>query len=75
MALRRQLTAAIRRLPDRERHLLMRYVGLDGTEPATMRELAASMGTSVSRLNQLKLQAFERLRADAALRQLAFDAA
>ena len=66
---------ALGRLPDRERHLLIRYVGLDGVEPQTMRDLAGSMGMSVSRLNQLKQQAFERLRGDESLRQLALEIA
>ena len=40
-----------------------------------MRELAEGMAISVSRLNQIKLQAFEQLRADVALRQLALGVA
>ena len=75
MALCRHLAAAVARLPERERQLLMRYAGLDGGEPATMRELADSTSMSVSRLNQIKLRAFELLRSDDALRQLALGAA
>ena len=74
-SVRRHLLAAVEKLPDRERVLLTRYAGLDGGEPATMRELAEGMAISVSRLNQIKLQAFEALRADVALRQLALGVA
>ena len=51
------LRAALEHLPGRARHLLARRYGLDGDEPATLRELAAELGISRERVRQLQERA------------------
>jgi RNA polymerase primary sigma factor len=56
------LFEALRHLPERGRHVLVRRYGLDGDEPATLRELAAELGISRERVRQLQREAEHRLR-------------
>jgi RNA polymerase primary sigma factor len=56
------LFEALERLPERVRHVLVRRYGLDGDEPATLRELAEELGISRERVRQLQREAERRLR-------------
>jgi RNA polymerase primary sigma factor len=56
------LFEALGRLPERVRHVLVRRYGLDGDEPATLRELAEELGISRERVRQLQREAERRLR-------------
>ena len=56
------LFKALERLPERERHVILRRHGLDGGEPATLRELAEELGLSRERVRQLQRDAERRLR-------------
>jgi RNA polymerase primary sigma factor len=71
-----QLKAAIERLPERHRHVLVRRYGLDGSELATLAELGDELDISRERVRQMQLQAErmlarsefgQALRGDAAL--------
>ena len=50
------------RLPERARRILLRRYGLDGGEPATLRELSEELGVSCERIRQLQREAERRLR-------------
>jgi RNA polymerase primary sigma factor len=56
------LFEALARLPERARHVLVRRHGLDGREPATLRELSEELGVSRERVRQLQREAERRLR-------------
>lgn len=56
------LRGALARLPERARRVLLRRYGLDGREPATLRELAEELGVSHERIRQLQYQAECKLR-------------
>jgi RNA polymerase primary sigma factor len=56
------LFEALGHLPERVRHILVRRHGLDGGEPATLRELAEELGVSRERVRQLQREAERRLR-------------
>jgi RNA polymerase primary sigma factor len=56
------LFEAMGRLPERVRHVLVRRHGLDGGEPATLKELAEELGISRERVRQLQREAERRLR-------------
>lgn len=56
------LFEALGRLPERERYVLLRRHGLDGDEPATLREIAEELGVSRERVRQLQREAERRLR-------------
>ena len=56
------LFEALARLPERARRVLVRRHGLDGREPATLRELSEELGVSRERVRQLQREAERRLR-------------
>jgi RNA polymerase primary sigma factor len=56
------LLEALARLPERARRILLRRYGLDGREPATLRELSEELGVSHERIRQLQREAERRLR-------------
>jgi len=56
------LFEALGRLPERVRYVLVRRHGLDGGEPATLRDLAEELGVSRERVRQLQREAEHRLR-------------
>jgi RNA polymerase primary sigma factor len=56
------LFEALRHLPERGHHVLVRRYGLDGDEPATLREPAEELGISRERVRQLQREAERRLR-------------
>ncbi|HZB10973.1 MAG TPA: sigma-70 family RNA polymerase sigma factor [Rubrobacter sp.] len=56
------LFEALARLPERARRVLLRRHGLDGREPATLRELSEELGVSRERVRQLQRDAERRLR-------------
>jgi RNA polymerase primary sigma factor len=57
-----RLFEALARLPERTRRVLVRRHGLDGGEPATLRELSEELGVSRERIRQLQREAERRLR-------------
>jgi RNA polymerase primary sigma factor len=57
-----QLFEALERLPGRVRRVLVGRHGLDGREPATLRELSEELGVSRERVRQLQREAERRLR-------------
>ena len=56
------LFEALARLPERARYVLLRRHGLEGGEPATLRELAEEFGISRERVRQLQRDAERNLR-------------
>jgi RNA polymerase primary sigma factor len=54
------LWAAVRRLPERARHVLVRRYGLDGREKSTLADLAEELDLSRERIRQIQSEA-ERL--------------
>jgi RNA polymerase primary sigma factor len=56
------LDEAIKRLPERQRHVLVRRYGLDGKEPATLAELSDQLDVSRERVRQLQREAERMLR-------------
>lgn len=56
------LFEALARPPERARRVLVRRHGLDGRDPATLRELAEELGISRERARQLQREAERRLR-------------
>lgn len=60
------LTGALRhgllRLPEREADVVRRYYGLDGGEPETLAEIAATLGISRERVGTIREKALARLR-------------
>jgi RNA polymerase primary sigma factor len=65
----------ISRLPERERHVLIRRYGLDRCEPATLRELSEELGVTRERVRQLQRGAERRLRHNGTVTPLAGSAA
>ena len=57
-----RLREAIRRLPEKARHVLVRRYGLDRRDPHTLAELASEMGVSRERVRQLQREAEHLLR-------------
>jgi RNA polymerase primary sigma factor len=57
-----RLFEALARLPERARRVLTARHGLDGREPATLRELSEELGVSRERVRQLQREAEHRLR-------------
>jgi RNA polymerase sigma factor (sigma-70 family) len=55
------LRAAVARLPERERRVVVRRHGLDGQEPATLDELAEELEVSRERVRQIQKRAQETL--------------
>lgn len=64
-ALSDALRYGLRRIPEREATIVRRYYGLDGEEPATLAEIAASLGISRERVGVLRERALARLRTSA----------
>ena len=60
--LAREVREAVRRLPDRERHIVERRYGLGGSEPATGETVAAEVGVCRQRVSQLEAKAVRGLR-------------
>lgn len=58
-------------LPARERSILNRRFGLEGTEPETLCEIAADLGISAERVRQLQNAAVQRLQKPQTMRRLA----
>ncbi len=56
------LGAAIERLPERTRHVLVRRYGLDERDPATLAELSEELGVSRERVRQLQREAERMLK-------------
>jgi RNA polymerase primary sigma factor len=60
---RRRLMESVRRLPERQRRVLVRRYGLDGEKPATLADLSEEFGVSRERVRQLQREA-ERILKD-----------
>jgi RNA polymerase primary sigma factor len=56
------LGAAIKQLPERQRHVLVRRYGLDAKDPATLAQLSDEMGVSRERIRQLQREAEQMIR-------------
>lgn len=56
------LRRGLLRLPEREAEVVRRYYGLDGEEPATLAEIAATLGISRERVGAIRERALARLR-------------
>ena len=56
------LGAAIERLPERQRYVLVRRYGLDEKDPATLAELSEELGVSRERVRQLQREAERMLK-------------
>jgi RNA polymerase primary sigma factor len=56
------LGAAIERLPERTRHVLVRRYGLDERDPATLAELSEELNISRERVRQLQREAERMLK-------------
>jgi RNA polymerase primary sigma factor len=56
------LGAAIERLPERQRYVLVRRYGLDERDPATLAELSDEVGVSRERVRQLQREAERMLK-------------
>ncbi len=56
------LGAAIERLPERQRYVLVRRYGLDERDPATLAELSDELGVSRERVRQLQREAERMLK-------------
>lgn len=56
------LPEAIGRLPERQRHVLLRRYGLEGEEAATLAELSDELGVSRERVRQLQKEAEGMMR-------------
>jgi RNA polymerase primary sigma factor len=56
------LGAAIERLPERQRYVLVRRYGLDERDPATLAELSDEVGVSRERIRQLQREAERMLK-------------
>lgn len=57
-----ELQAAVERLPERVRHVLVRRYGLDYRAEATLAELARELDISRERVRQLQQEAEKKLR-------------
>jgi RNA polymerase primary sigma factor len=58
------LWAAVGRLPERARHVLVRRYGLDGRENATLADLADELGLSRERIRQIQSEAEQLLKTE-----------
>ena len=63
----RTLTEALDALPERQRVVLLRRYGLDGSDPATLDEIARELGLTRERVRQIEVESLRQL---AALREL-----
>lgn len=57
-----EVRRAIASLDPRERHVLLLYFGLDGSQPLTLEEIALVYGLSRERIRQIKESGLRRLR-------------
>ena len=57
-----EVRRAIASLEPRQRHVLVLYFGLDGSQPLTLEEIAFVYGLSRERIRQIKESALRRLR-------------
>jgi RNA polymerase primary sigma factor len=60
-----RLMGAVERLPERQRHVLVRRYGLDGEKPATLADLSRELDVSRERVRQLQREAERALRDEA----------
>lgn len=60
-------------LSDRQRRVIVRRYGLNGTEVATLEQLARELGVTRERVRQIQAEALDRLRARLRVRGLARD--
>jgi RNA polymerase primary sigma factor len=58
------LWAAVGRLPERARHVLVRRYGLDGRENSTLADLADELGLSRERIRQIQSEAEHLLKTE-----------
>jgi RNA polymerase primary sigma factor len=58
----RRLMESVKRLPERQRRVLIRRYGLGGEEPATLADLSEELGVSRERVRQLQREAEVMLR-------------
>jgi RNA polymerase primary sigma factor len=58
----RRLMESVKRLPERQRRVLIRRYGLGGEEPATLADLSEELGVSRERIRQLQREAEVMLR-------------
>ena len=58
----RRLMESVERLPERQRHVLVRRYGLDGEKPATLADLSEELAVSRERVRQLQREAERALR-------------
>jgi RNA polymerase primary sigma factor len=58
------LWAAVRRLPERARHVLVRRYGLDGREKSTLADLAEELDLSRERIRQIQSEAEQLLQTE-----------
>lgn len=68
--LRASLQRVMHDLPQRERMILERRFGLDGSEPETLGDIAVDLGVTAERVRQLQNAALGRLKKPSSLRQL-----
>jgi len=66
-----RLQEAMEVLPARERTILVRRFGLDGSAPETLGEIAADLNITAERVRQLQNAALERLKKPGLLKRLA----
>ncbi len=58
-------------MPARERMILVRRFGLDGSEPETLGTIATDLGITAERVRQLQNAALERLKKPGLVKRLA----
>jgi RNA polymerase primary sigma factor len=58
----RRLMESVERLPERQRHVLVRRYGLDGVKPSTLADLSEELAVSRERVRQLQREAERVLR-------------
>jgi len=59
---KRRLMESVERLPERQRHVLVRRYGLDGEKPATLADLSEELEVSRERIRQLQRETERALR-------------
>ena len=67
-------TKAIGALTERQRRVIERRYGLNGSEVATLEQLAGELGVTRERVRQIQAEALEKLRARLRVRGLSRDA-
>jgi len=58
----KRLEEILEGLDEREHEIVLRYFGLDGSEPMTLEQIGDRMGVTRERIRQLKERAFRKLR-------------